>query len=140
MQNDKAPTEGSGKPSSVPVSKYKIIFLGDQSVGKTSIVTRFMYDTFDTTYQVNSRNRVSPSQGTCAARSQSVFMVVYIFLFICLFSVCCSGNNRDRLSFKDLLSGRPHDQTSAVGHGRPGAFQVAHPGLRPQLVCRHRGL
>lgn len=54
MQNDKAPTEGSGKPSSVPVSKYKIIFLGDQSVGKTSIVTRFMYDTFDTTYQVNN--------------------------------------------------------------------------------------
>lgn len=35
-------------------SKYKIIFLGDQSVGKTSIVTRFMYDTFDTTYQVKN--------------------------------------------------------------------------------------
>jgi Ras-related protein Rab-6A len=31
--------------------KYKLVFLGDQAVGKTSIITRFMYDTFDTTYQ-----------------------------------------------------------------------------------------
>ena len=35
-----------------PLAKYKLVFLGDQSVGKTSIITRFMYDKFDTTYQV----------------------------------------------------------------------------------------
>ncbi len=29
------------------------VFLGDQSVGKTSIITRFMYDKFDNTYQVH---------------------------------------------------------------------------------------
>merc|ERR1711907_526096 len=34
-----------------PLSKYKLVYLGDQSVGKTSIITRFMYDTFDNTYQ-----------------------------------------------------------------------------------------
>lgn len=39
-----------------PLAKYKLVFLGDQSVGKTSIITRFMYDKFDTTYQVNSFN------------------------------------------------------------------------------------
>ncbi|KAK3016757.1 hypothetical protein RJ639_006430 [Escallonia herrerae] len=33
------------------LAKYKLVFLGDQSVGKTSIITRFMYDKFDTTYQ-----------------------------------------------------------------------------------------
>jgi GTPase SAR1 family protein len=33
------------------LSRFKTVFLGDQSVGKTSIITRFMYDTFDTTYQ-----------------------------------------------------------------------------------------
>ncbi|KAK9822104.1 hypothetical protein WJX74_007945 [Apatococcus lobatus] len=34
-----------------PLAKYKLVFLGDQSVGKTSIITRFMYDKFDNTYQ-----------------------------------------------------------------------------------------
>jgi len=34
-----------------PLAKFKLVFLGDQSVGKTSIITRFMYDTFDNTYQ-----------------------------------------------------------------------------------------
>jgi len=36
----------------IPRSKYKLVFLGDESVGKTSIITRFMYDTFDQTYKV----------------------------------------------------------------------------------------
>jgi len=35
----------------VPRSKYKLVFLGDESVGKTSMITRFMYDHFDDTYQ-----------------------------------------------------------------------------------------
>lgn len=34
------------------LAKFKLVFLGDQSVGKTSIITRFMYDKFDTSYQV----------------------------------------------------------------------------------------
>ncbi|KAH8084146.1 ras family-domain-containing protein [Filobasidium floriforme] len=37
--------------SSNPMKKYKLVFLGEQSVGKTSLITRFMYDTFDNTYQ-----------------------------------------------------------------------------------------
>ncbi|KAI8097707.1 rab protein 6 [Halteromyces radiatus] len=36
---------------SSPLRKYKLVFLGEQSVGKTSLITRFMYDTFDNTYQ-----------------------------------------------------------------------------------------
>lgn len=39
---------GSPKPLR---KKYKLVFLGDQSVGKTSLITRFMYDSFDSTYQ-----------------------------------------------------------------------------------------
>lgn len=42
----------TGNNGKIPsMSKYKLVFLGDQSVGKTSILTRFMYDTFDTTYE-----------------------------------------------------------------------------------------
>ncbi len=40
-------------PSSVlnvTANKYKLVFLGDQAVGKTSLITRFMYDSFETTY------------------------------------------------------------------------------------------
>lgn len=33
------------------IVKYKLVFLGDQSVGKTSLLSRFMYDTFDTQYK-----------------------------------------------------------------------------------------
>jgi Ras-related protein Rab-6A len=45
-----------------PLAKYKLVFLGDQSVGKTSIITRFMYDTFDNTYQVR-RTPLPPRVG-----------------------------------------------------------------------------
>ena len=31
----------------MPILKHKIVFLGDQSVGKTSIITRFIYDSFE---------------------------------------------------------------------------------------------
>eukprot|EP00230_Micromonas_polaris_P003324 CAMPEP_0119223592 /NCGR_PEP_ID=MMETSP1327-20130426/33244_1 /TAXON_ID=38833 /ORGANISM="Micromonas pusilla, Strain RCC2306" /LENGTH=210 /DNA_ID=CAMNT_0007221869 /DNA_START=485 /DNA_END=1117 /DNA_ORIENTATION=- len=34
-----------------PLAKYKLVFLGDQSVGKTSVISRFMYDKFDLSYQ-----------------------------------------------------------------------------------------
>ena len=41
------PDINKGGPNATPLSKYKLVFLGDQSVGKTSIINRFMFDTFD---------------------------------------------------------------------------------------------
>lgn len=41
---------GSGEFGN-PLRKFKLVFLGEQSVGKTSLITRFMYDSFDNTYQ-----------------------------------------------------------------------------------------
>mmetsp|Transcript_10587 Transcript_10587/g.23359 ORF Transcript_10587/g.23359 Transcript_10587/m.23359 type:complete len:213 (+) Transcript_10587:79-717(+) len=46
--------EASGAAPRVGVSglnKYKLVFLGEQAVGKTSVITKFMYDTFDNNYQ-----------------------------------------------------------------------------------------
>jgi Ras-related protein Rab-6A len=34
-----------------PMPKYKLVFLGDIYVGKTSIINQFMYENFDTNYQ-----------------------------------------------------------------------------------------
>jgi len=41
----------SGTDVNNPLRKFKLVFLGEQSVGKTSLITRFMYDSFDNTYQ-----------------------------------------------------------------------------------------
>uniref|UniRef100_A0AAR2JME2 RAB41, member RAS oncogene family n=1 Tax=Pygocentrus nattereri TaxID=42514 RepID=A0AAR2JME2_PYGNA len=41
----------TGKEFGNPLRKFKLVFLGEQSVGKTSLITRFMYDSFDNTYQ-----------------------------------------------------------------------------------------
>jgi len=42
---------GSAGDFGNPLRKFKLVFLGEQSVGKTSLITRFMYDSFDNTYQ-----------------------------------------------------------------------------------------
>ncbi|KAH0830693.1 GTP binding protein [Lanmaoa asiatica] len=48
---DALSTPATADFSSTPPKRTKIVLLGDQSVGKTSLITRFMYDTFDNTYQ-----------------------------------------------------------------------------------------
>jgi len=48
---DAVSTPATADFSSTPPKRTKIVLLGDQSVGKTSLITRFMYDTFDNTYQ-----------------------------------------------------------------------------------------
>jgi len=40
-------SESTIQGSSTLSQKYKLVFLGDQSVGKTSIINRFIFDTFD---------------------------------------------------------------------------------------------
>lgn len=42
----------TGMAPAIPaLAKYKLVFLGDQSVGKTAIIQRFIFSTFDSNYQ-----------------------------------------------------------------------------------------
>lgn len=72
--------------------RYKLVFLGDPGVGKTSIITRFMYDTFDSTYQVPPL----------------------------LFRAHSLGYHRYRFPLQNHVSGRPYNSSSALGYCRPG--------------------
>jgi GTPase SAR1 family protein len=51
------------------LAKYKLVFLGDQAVGKTAIITRFMYDKFDNTYQVRSSHLADPRFSASPSRA-----------------------------------------------------------------------
>ncbi|KAJ3178942.1 Ras- protein Rab-6A [Geranomyces variabilis] len=44
-------SQATNEAMPTPLRKFKLVFLGEQSVGKTALITRFMYDTFDNSYQ-----------------------------------------------------------------------------------------
>jgi len=53
-------TAGGGDAGAATMHmKYKIVFLGDPSVGKTSLIVRFTQDTFDGNYQVSEKKNLT---------------------------------------------------------------------------------
>lgn len=122
-----------------PLRKFKLVFLGEQSgmlllsfsslqwysclalathliVGKTSLITRFMYDTFDNTYQVNGL-----SKG---------WWIMHLTFW-------ALGHDWYRLSFKDHVPWRSYSAPSVMGYSRTGTWdwigRVYSCGLRSYL-------
>jgi hypothetical protein len=50
MNPDGGP-ERSRLPQAAPLTKHKVVFLGDQGTGKTTMIKAFMYGTFEQTYK-----------------------------------------------------------------------------------------
>ena len=67
--------------SNRPAPRSQLVFLGDQSVGKTSIITRFMYDKFDNTYQARAHPRLAADRRACAAREPPASYRITLLLF-----------------------------------------------------------
>jgi len=135
--------------SVTPLAKYKLVFLGDQSVGKTSIITRFMYDKFDTTYQVsnthkhNQKNRLQTRE-TDALKlipppSTTKRPTLTHALFFPQFNPY-TGNHRHRLLIKNNVPRRQNSKTAIMGHSRPRTLQIPHPQLHPRLFRRRHRL
>lgn len=47
-----AAAAGSKLPQAAPLTKHKVVFLGDQGTGKTTMIKAFLYGTFEQTYKV----------------------------------------------------------------------------------------
>lgn len=75
--------------------QFKLVFLGEQSVGKTSLITRFMYDTFDNTYQVCKWNLIFANS---------------------ILSSFQLGYDRYRFPIKNHVLGRPYCKITALGY------------------------
>ena len=83
-------------------------------VGKTSLITRFMYDTFDGTYQVNlSFHFWDYQRSLFQGRSRHGLIRAFYGSFKTDGSHSyVTGNDRNRLSLKDHVPGRQNRQTA----------------------------
>lgn len=74
------PAAGEGAtprlPQLAPLSKYKVVFLGDQGTGKTSIIKAFIHGSFDANYQVRG--------GRCPAAAAHFPSAVFLGQLFCL--------------------------------------------------------
>ena len=101
-----------------PLRKFKLVFLGEQSVGKTSLITRFMYDSFDNTYQVGQDG------------------LIYNLCRVKVYFLCISGHNWYRLLVQDNVPGGQNCSPPTVGYRGTGEVQVPDSQLHPR---QHRG-
>nr|AAZ66935.1 117M18_16 [Brassica rapa] len=90
-----------------PLAKFKLVFLGDQSVGKTSIITRFMYDKFDTTYQATIG--IDFLSKTMYLEDRTLRLQLCLWCLICAFQDT-AGQER----FRSLIPSYIRDSSVAV--------------------------
>jgi len=86
-----------------PLLKYKIVFLGDQAVGKSSIINRFIYDIFDGNEHVPVLARSVPQLALISFPKISSYK---IRLSVCSFGIL-QDNNASKHSFPTTFEIHP---------------------------------
>ena len=113
-----------------PLRKFKLVFLGEQSVGKTSLITRFMYDSFDNTYQATigidflSKTMYLEDRTVSNVNLEKLYLVLKLILY---------KNLKISLSFLG--------STSTMGHCRAGKISQSYTKLysgQHSCSCRLR--
>uniref|UniRef100_A0A671P0M8 RAB41, member RAS oncogene family n=1 Tax=Sinocyclocheilus anshuiensis TaxID=1608454 RepID=A0A671P0M8_9TELE len=100
-------TTGGGEFGN-PLRKFKLVFLGEQSVGKTSLITRFMYDSFDNTYQVTPALTVRAHIALVVSLSTSPHSLPWLGIRLQLWDT--AGQER----FRSLIPSYIRDSAAAV--------------------------
>ena len=89
-----------------PVLKYKIVFLGDQAVGKSSIINRFIYDIFNGDEHVPSPSRRDPLLASTSSRRTSTSRNAPLD--------CSCGTPPGRRRFRSLIPNYIRDSAVAI--------------------------
>lgn len=99
-------------PQTGPQRLFKVVFLGNSGVGKTSFIHRFCTGRL--------RRELSATVGELGFRSHSVTVATETHKGV--------PPRRDRLPDEDGHCGRRHRHAAAVGHGRPGEVRPLSAG------------
>lgn len=73
--------------ANTPKLKYKLVFLGDQHVGKTALINRFINNTYDQTYNVSILQMRQLSESIFSLRTPPIMKNIID---------CSSGTRLDR--------------------------------------------
>ena len=130
-----------GNRNAAPLSKFKLVFLGDQGVGKTSIITVFMDDSFDKNYQVstvlsyfngfaNYLSTVHPCILIPICSVHPLFIINHVYI----------ANNRYRLPLQNYVHGGQNYSSATVGHCGSGAISLINSLLHQRFISRRHCL
>ena len=93
MKSSANSASASASPQVTPPAKYKIVILGDQGVGKTSLLTRFMYESFEENYLstvgIDFCSKTMCVVVVCGACAVRVRVLCCAVRMLCFAVICC---------------------------------------------------
>ena len=137
---------GAAASSTKALRKYKLVFIGDQAVGKTSIISSFMYGTFDSHYASTIgidfvSKSVPVDDGTVRAAGRAGVGAQCVSRAPEPARLASPSPVPPPAPLMLAVQFPPRaGAAAAMGHGGAGALPLADPLLYPRLARRGRRL